>query len=250
MIHDLWDFQDYHDKKENYQKFCGGPGGGFSKEPPGRRRRYKTGDLARWQPDGNIEFLGRMDRQIKIRGFRVEPGEVESRLLNHESVKEAVVLVKEGETGERYLCAYAAAAPGKRWDPSGLRMYLARELPDYMVPSYFISIDRIPLTPNGKVDRRQLPVPGVQTGEDYAAPRDEVEERLVEVWSEVLGVGKEVIGIDANFFELGGHSLKAVTLVSKIHKEFNVKLPLTEVFKSMTIRGVSSLIALLNNRDV
>ncbi|UCH98534.1 MAG: amino acid adenylation domain-containing protein [Candidatus Aminicenantes bacterium] len=257
--HDLWDYWDYHDKKEAHeltririipnQKFLQwGPGGAvFSKSaPPGRRRQkiYKTGDLVRRLLDGNIEFIGRIDGQIKIRGFRIELGEVESRLLGYNEIKEAVVLARENESGEKYLCAYFVSnnhIPG-----SGLREYLSKALPDYMIPSYFLQLEKIPLTPNGKVDRKALPEPEFKTEEDYAAPRNEIEERLVGIWQEVLGlepVEFSKIGIDDNFFELGGHSLKATILISKIHKMFNVKIPLVEIFKKPTIRGLSGYIS-------
>ncbi|HLP59141.1 MAG TPA: amino acid adenylation domain-containing protein, partial [Candidatus Deferrimicrobium sp.] len=208
---------------------------------------YKTGDLCRWLPDGNIEFLGRIDQQIKIRGFRVEPGEIENRLLNYPGIKEVVVLVREEDRGGKYLCAYVVSE--REYGISELREYLAMGLPDYMVPSYFVPLEKIPLTPNGKVDREALPEPGLKSGESYAAPRDAVEMKLVELWSEVLGRdalhGAQLqtsIGIHDNFFELGGHSLKSVLLVAKIHKELNTKIPLEEVFRTPTIEGLARYI--------
>jgi len=241
------DFQDYQDVKIK-QKFCGGPGGGFLKEPPGRRRHkiYKTGDLARWLSDGTIEFLGRIDLQVKVRGYRIELGEIESRLLNHEEIKEAVVLAKERAGSDKYLCAYIIARsmePGAwRVKADELREYLSQTLPDYMIPSYFVHLEKIPLTPSNKVDWKALPDPGIKEGEGYVAPRDQVEEKLVEIWSEVLGIDKNAIGIDSGFFELGGHSLGATVMVSKAHKALSVKLPLAEVFKTPTIRGLSGYI--------
>ncbi|MCB2298641.1 non-ribosomal peptide synthetase, partial [Clostridium tagluense] len=203
-------------------------------------KMYKTGDLARWLADGNIEFIGRIDHQVKIRGFRIELGEIESQLLAHELVKEAVVIDKEDEDGNKYLCAYIVSE--EELKVSELREHLSRTLPEYMVPSCFIQIEKMMLTPNGKVDRKALlELDGtIKTGVEYEAPRNEVEAKLVRVWEEVLGVDK--IGINDNFFELGGHSLKATVLVSRIHKELDVEVSLREVFKKPTIKGISEYI--------
>ncbi len=224
---------------------------------------YKTGDLTRWLPDGNIEFLGRIDHQVKIRGFRIELGEIENRLLDHEGVREVVVIDSDAGQGETYLCAYIVPqhveTPGKTETGSlskELAGYLAGILPDYMIPSHFIEIDNIPLNPNGKVDRKALPRPGLLTGVEYAAPRDRLEEKLVEIWSEVLregfpveGVESPSIGIDDNFFELGGHSLKAVGIAAKIHKELEVKLSLVEIFTSPTIREMAAAVATIAKKQ-
>jgi len=204
------------------------------------KKMYRTGDLARWLPDGNIEFLGRIDHQVKIRGFRIELGEVESQLLKHEAVKEVVVAAREDKSGNKYLCAYITA--GKVLTVSELRGYLRKELPDYMVPSYFVQLGKMPLTPNGKIDRKALPEPdgSIGTGAEYEAPRNWMEEKLVGIWQEVLGAEK--IGIGDNFFDLGGHSIKATSMVLKIHKQMNVEVPLREVFKTPTIKGLSKYI--------
>ncbi|MCK5058179.1 MAG: amino acid adenylation domain-containing protein, partial [Candidatus Aminicenantes bacterium] len=213
---------------------------------------YKTGDLARWLTDGNIEFLGRMDQQVKIRGFRIELGEIEARLLERPEVKEAVVTVWEEEKGEKALCAYIVARlgeqsaeretqesePGQTCDTAGIKAFLAAELPGYMVPSYFVLLDKIPLTANGKVNRKALPEPEVVSEAVYAAPRDEIEERLAGIWQQVLQT-QSAPGLDDNFFDLGGHSLKGTVLISKIHKEFNVRLSLAEIFNYPTIRKLS-----------
>ncbi|MDQ1352804.1 MAG: hypothetical protein QG657_3110, partial [Acidobacteriota bacterium] len=197
---------------------------------------YHTGDLARWLSDGNIEFLGRIDQQIKIRGFRIELGEIENRLLKHKKINEAVVLAKEDTIGDKYLGAYYVAS--LEIPVMELREYLQKDLPDYMIPSYFMRLNKIPLTPSGKVDRRALPDPELKPQEVYMAPRNKIERKLVEIWGRVLGKGRSVnpIGIDDNFFRLGGHSLKATSLVSLIHKTFNVQIPLGEIFKRPTIR--------------
>ena len=201
-------------------------------EPGGKM--YKTGDLVRWLADGNIEFLGRIDYQVKIRGYRVELGEIESRLLKYEGVKSSVVLDKQDVQGNKYLCAYIIVE--RELAVPELRKSLSRSLPDYMIPSYFIQIDKMPLTPNGKIDRRVLPEPDgeIDTGVEYAAPRNEVEEKLVSIWSEVLGVGR--IGIDDDFFALEGHSLKAVKMVSIIQREMAAELSVGDIFSYPTVR--------------
>ncbi len=191
---------------------------------------YKTGDLARWLNDGNIEFLGRIDQQVKIRGFRIELGEIESRLLMHEAVKEVAVVCRESEDGDKYLCAYIVGQQAK------FREHLLKTLPDYMTPSYFIIIDKIPVTSSGKVDKKMLPEPMIEKGTTYTPPRDNVEMTLVEVWAEVLKMDKEKIGIDTSFFQLGGHSLNATIMVSRVHKVFGAVISLTQIFKLPTIR--------------
>ena len=203
---------------------------------------YRTGDLARWLPDGNIEFLERMDFQVKIRGFRVELEEIENRLLKHETIKEAVVTARVDENNDRYLCAYVVPSGTYRGGASLLKEYLSQTLPDYMVPSFFVTLDQLPLTDSGKVDRKSLPEPEVVTEAEYVAPRDEIEEKLAELWSGILGIEKHRIGIDDNFFELGGHSLKGTALVLGIHKTFNVRLQLSELFKTPVIRKLSAYI--------
>lgn len=203
---------------------------------------YKTGDIARCFEDGNMQFLGRKDHQVKIRGFRVELGEIEAQLLSHSMIRDGVVLDREDAGGSKYLCAYYVLKnPDEGVDKEELKAHLAKELPEYMIPSYFTPIETIPLTANGKLDRKALPEPGLTvTAENvYAPPENETQEKLVETWSEVL-FGKEAshgpIGIDDDFFELGGHSLTAATMVFKIHKTFKVKVPLKQVFMNSTIR--------------
>ncbi|NIM15274.1 MAG: amino acid adenylation domain-containing protein, partial [Candidatus Aminicenantes bacterium] len=203
--------------------------------------KYRTGDLARWLPEGNIEFLGRIDLQVKLRGYRVELGEIETRLLNHPAVKEAVVIVREDKTGDKQLCAYVVYREPTEF--TGLREFLARTLPDYMIPGFFVTLDKIPLTANGKVDRKSLPEPGLEGRSEYIAPRDEVEKKLVEIWKGVLGLGDDTsIGIEDNFFDLGGHSLKATILAAKIYREFQVRITLGQIFQTPTIRGISGFI--------
>jgi amino acid adenylation domain-containing protein len=208
---------------------------------------YKTGDLARWQSDGNIEFLGRMDHQVKIRGFRIELGEIENQLLTHKKIKEAIVIARENNN-DKYLCAYLVAKPGETnsIDHSGLREYLSNRLPDYMVPAYLVQLDNIPLTPNGKIDRKALPDQVFAAGQDYTAPRNKIEKELVDIWAEVLGRDplhvsqlRQSIGINNNFFQLGGHSLKATILIARIHKKYHIQIPLVEFFKTPTIKQLA-----------
>ncbi|MGE5629551.1 MAG: non-ribosomal peptide synthetase, partial [Caulobacteraceae bacterium] len=199
---------------------------------PGQRM-YRTGDLARWLPDGNIEFLGRIDYQVKIRGYRIELGEIESQLLKAEGIKEAVVLDKEDAQGNKYLCAYIVSE--REIAVPELKKSLSQKLPDYMIPAYFMQIEKIPLTPNGKINRRALPEPDgeINTGAEYTAPRNEVEEKLAKIWSEVLGVGR--IGINDDFFALGGHSLKAIKIVSVIQKELVAEISVGDIFSRPTV---------------
>lgn len=203
------------------------------------KKIYKTGDQGRWQADGNIEFLGRIDNQVNIRGYRVELGEIENQLLSHDAIVEAVVLIKEKER-EKYLCTYFTS--NQAVDVADLREYLCQKLPEYMVPLYFINVDTIPLNPNGKVDRKALPAPEMSSVSNYIAPANETEERLTEIWCDVLGVDKEVTGVHADFFELGGHSLKTIKLIARIHQTFDVKVPVKEVFNLKTIRRLSQYI--------
>lgn len=167
---------------------------------------YKTGDLARYLPDGNIEYAGRKDHQVKIRGYRIELGEVEAALLNIEHVQEAVILARENAEGQSDLYAYFTGE--KSLPINQLKEKLSDQIPGYMVPSYLMQLEQMPLTSNGKVNRSALPLPeaGLQTGIDYVAPRTRPEEQLVHIWKEVLKV--EQVGVKDNFFDLGGHSLR------------------------------------------
>lgn len=203
------------------------------------QRVYRTGDLARWLPDGTVEFMGRMDDQVKIRGHRIELGEIEKQLVQHSSVKEAVVLARRNDS-ETSLCAYVVCQPGEELSNEGLRSHLAKALPLYMVPPAYVLLDRLPLTTNGKVDRRLLPkAPQEMKGfGEVTPPRNEIESKLVTMWSEVLG-GKD-IGIHDDFFALGGHSLKMMALCSQMLKEFHFDVPIGLMFESPTIAGVSA----------
>ncbi|MCW1242733.1 amino acid adenylation domain-containing protein, partial [Bacillus pretiosus] len=207
-------------------------------------RIYRSGDKARLLDNGDIEYLGRIDYQVKIRGFRIELGEIENSLLKIDGIKEVMVLDK-GENENKYLCAYYVGK--EEYSVGELRGNLNKSLPDYMVPSYFIRLEEMPLTSNGKVDRKFLLELEAEicTGTEYEAPRNVLEEKMTQIWQEVLGVSN--IGINDNFFEIGGHSLKATVLVSKIHKALNKNVPLKEIFKSPTIKALSTFVE--NEKD-
>jgi amino acid adenylation domain-containing protein len=213
------------------QRFVPDPLGG----EPGARM-YRTGDLGRWLPDGTIEFLGRNDHQVKVRGFRIELGEIEARLLAHPAVREAVVLAREDAPGDRRLVAYYVGAEGA--EAETLHAHLSRRLPEYMVPSAFVSLDALPLAPTGKLDRKALPAPDLAPAEDrYVAPRTPVEEVLAGIWAEVLRL--ERVGVEESFFDLGGHSLLATRAVSRVREAFAVELPLRAIFESPTVAGLA-----------
>ncbi|MCP5108010.1 MAG: AMP-binding protein, partial [bacterium] len=223
------------------KSFSGVQGAAFQKSPlVAEGKIYKTGDLARWLPDGTIEILGRIDHQVKLRGFRIEPSEVETQLLTNPEIKEAVVIVRANEEESKYLCAYIVPHSPATFAVPQLKEYLGAELPDYMMPTHFVVLDRMPLTGNGKLDRNALPQPEAgDTGDRYIAPRDPLEETLAGIWSEILGVEKEKIGIDSNFFDMGGQSMKVTILISRVQKELNIKVPQTEFFKAPFIRALS-----------
>ncbi len=194
---------------------------------PGEKM-YRTGDLARWLPDGNIEYLGRMDQQVKIRGFRIELGEIKEELLKIESIKEAAVIDREDDGGNKYLCAYFASE--EKPDIEEIKEILAKELPEYMIPAHIIQLEKIPLTANGKLDRKALPAPDAHLAGEYVAPVHDKEKKIAEVWQTVLGIKK--IGMNDNFFSLGGHSLKAVTAVAKLQTDFEITV--NDIFKYKT----------------
>jgi amino acid adenylation domain-containing protein len=200
-------------------------------------RMYRTGDLGRYRPDGAVDFLGRADHQVKVRGFRVEPREVEAALERHASVREAAVVARaDGDAGRR-LVAYVVAE-GAAADAAALRLHLRGTLPEYMVPAAFVTLERLPLTPNGKLDRRALPAPewAADAGA-YAAPRTPVEEVLAEVFADVLRT--ERVGVHHGFFDLGGHSLLATRLVARVRGVLGVELPLRAVFEAPTVAGLA-----------
>jgi amino acid adenylation domain-containing protein len=205
-------------------------------------RMYRTGDRARYRPDGNIEFLGRIDQQVKVRGFRIELGEIEQALIGHPAVQETLVIVRDDKPGDRRLVAYFVLAPGASCSANELRPFLKEKLPEYMVPSAFVSIEAIPVTANGKVDRRALPSPESAPSDrrSFVAPANKIEQRLAEIWCELLSV--EGVGVHDDFFDLGGHSLLATQAIARIRDALNVDLPLRKLFEATTIYELSKLI--------
>ena len=223
-------------------------------------RLYRTGDQARFWPDGNIEFLGRVDHQVKIRGFRIELGEIETVLSGHPAVRDAAVLARADVAGDRRLVAYVVPSDGLQVTSSEdaslvarhsslvdeLRGFLRQQLPEYMVPSAFVLLEALPVTANGKLDRRALPAVDrthLSQETEFVAPRTPLEAKLAEKWAEVLGV--ERIGIHDNFFDLGGHSLMATQLISRLREAFQVDLPLQSLFEMPTVAGLAERIEVL-----
>lgn len=210
----------------------------FSGEPGSRL--YRTGDLARHLPDGNIEFLGRMDDQIKVRGFRVEPGEIEAVLCRHPDVRQAVSMARQRARYGTAIVAYVVAAEGRSPTGHELRRWLKEELPEPMIPAAFVVVESLPLTRSGKIDRRALPAPSWDRsgiGEELTAPLTPAEEIITGIWSEVLGI--ERLGVNDNFFDLGGHSLLATRVISRIQDVFGVPVPLRLLFERPTIAGLA-----------
>ncbi|PFB27750.1 non-ribosomal peptide synthetase [Bacillus cereus] len=210
-------------------------------------RIYRTGDLARWLPDGNMEYLGRIDHQVKIRGFRIELGEIESQLLRNREIKDVVVIDKEDGCGNKYLCAYVVSE--KEVKELNLRAYLKGILPEYMIPSYFINLKRIPLTLNGKLDRGELPEPNlVEVFNEYKPPRNEIEEALAKAWIDILGVNK--VGINDNFYEIGGDSIKAIQISSKL-KNLGLDIRVKDILTYESIGEIAATAQLVkSNRDI
>ena len=226
------------------EKFVADP---FSSLPGARM--YRTGDLARYKPDGNVEFLGRIDHQVKIRGFRIELGEIEAVLEQHPGVHQAVVLAREDTPGDKRLIAYYGPEARDTLTPAELREHVGRQLPDYMTPSAYVQMERFPLTPNGKVDRKALPAPNLRDFEaeaEYVAPRNETERKLVRLWEETVGVSP--ISVTANFFELGGRSVLAARLFTKILRTFGEELPLSTLFRSATVEQLAKELAPSHDR--
>lgn len=212
----------------------------FNSEAGGRL--YKTGDLARYQPDGTIEFLGRRDHQVKVRGYRIELGEIEAQLRYHPDVHDAVVLAREDRPGEKRLVAYVVGHKGRVPETEGLRGFLREKLPEYMVPSALLILDTLPRTPNGKTDRHALPAPDAsgQTGHQYVGPRTATEDIITGIWAEVLGL--ERIGVHDHFFDLGGHSLLATQVISRLRGAFQLELPLRTLFDAPTVAGLAAAV--------
>jgi acyl carrier protein len=209
----------------------------FSSEPGARM--YRTGDRARWLADGELEYLGRADEQVKVRGYRIELGEVEVALLAHPAVGQAAVVVRD-DTGEKRLAAYLEPAPGFTAPSSGeLRAWLRERLPDYMVPAVFVAMDALPVSPNGKVDRRRLPAPPAATERAaVSVPQSALERKLAAVWQEVLGV--ESVGLDDNFFEIGGHSLLVARMQEKLREALGREVSVVDIFQYPTVGALAA----------
>ncbi|WP_250944740.1 non-ribosomal peptide synthetase [Clostridium felsineum] len=212
----------------------------FVDNPYEEGKLYRSGDLARWLSDGNIEYLGRMDEQVKIRGFRIELGEIESALREIDKVKDAVVIVREDENKEKSINAYIVS--DEDITVSEIREELEKMLPDYMVPAYMMQIENIPLTANGKIDKKALPKIEAKSEKEYVAPRNNVEEKIAGIFEEILGVEK--VGIKDSFFELGGHSLRATRAINRIEAVTGVCLSVKSIFENPTVEGLSRLVNL------
>ncbi|HEX5736602.1 MAG TPA: phosphopantetheine-binding protein, partial [Blastocatellia bacterium] len=210
-------------------------------------RMYRTGDLCRYRGDGEIDYLGRVDQQVKVRGYRIELGEVEAALVSHPMVKEAVVVVREVREADKKLVAYVVSAGGEEVTASEMRRHLREKLPDYMVPTAFVKLDKLPMTPNGKVDRKALPAYKAESGAGATEGRQasEVEQVVAGIWKEVLGV--EEVGIEENFFEVGGHSLLATQVMARVREAFGVEMELRRMFEAATVADLSLLIEKARN---
>jgi acyl carrier protein len=203
-------------------------------------RLYKTGDLGKWLPDGNIAYLGRLDDQVKIRGFRIELGEIESAISETGLVNQCVVLAREGKSGSKRLVAYIV--PGDGFNKQELVSLLEKRLPGYMVPDSWLELEKMPLTPNGKINKKALPDADAAEllQRSYVAPRNDLERTLADIWQDLLKV--ERVGIHDNFFELGGHSLLVMRMVSAIQKKLLVSIPINLLFQFTTIDGLSKFL--------
>ncbi|HVI72791.1 MAG TPA: amino acid adenylation domain-containing protein, partial [Pyrinomonadaceae bacterium] len=219
------------------EKFIPNPFG----ETPGERL-YKTGDLARYLPDGQIDFQGRKDHQVKIRGFRVELGEIEAAIRSHEGIKEAVVIIKEDKRGDKRLVAYYVSSNEAVVTTHELKNHLKESLPEYMVPSVFVRLEAMPLTSSAKVDRQALALSehDYEAGESFIGPRTPTEEIVAGQWADVLDMPQ--VGIYDDFFDLGGHSLLATQLISRLREVFQVDLPLRHLFEAPTVAGIAAMI--------
>jgi amino acid adenylation domain-containing protein len=223
------------------EKFIPDP---LSKDPGSRL--YKTGDLARYLPNGNIEFLGRLDQQVKIRGFRIELGEIEAVLAQHPALRETVIIANEDVSGGKRLVAYIVLKEEQASTMDELRQFLKGKLPNYMVPSAFVFLDSLPLTSNGKVDRRALPAPEQSRPDSrttFVTPRTPVEHQIADIWTQVLKLDR--VGIHDNFFELGGHSLLATQVMSRLRQTFCVELPLRYLFEKPTVADLAKRVETL-----
>ncbi|MCY9513729.1 non-ribosomal peptide synthetase [Paenibacillus apiarius] len=215
---------------------------------PGERL-YRTGDLGRWLPDGTLEYWGRQDDQVKVRGYRIEPGEIEMLLRRHEEVREAVIQVREDENGQNMLCAYYTGPAGL--SAAELRDHLAVRLPAYMIPAYFVRLEQLPVTANGKLDTKALPNPKerVHTGKQYVAPRGVIENTLVRIWADVLAISEDKVGVLDTFFDLGGNSFQIVQVVNKLKEAFDRDIPVPVLFQYTTVAALGDYLQRLESGE-
>jgi acyl-coenzyme A synthetase/AMP-(fatty) acid ligase/acyl carrier protein len=227
-----------HHTELTHSRFLKNP---FSADPAARL--YRTGDLGCWQPDGSIEYLGRNDQQVKVRGYRIELGEIEAQLVRHHDVREAAVEAREVAAGDRRLIAYVSLRAQSACGAELLRAHLRTTLPEHMVPSAIVVLDRLPVTPSGKVDRRALPSPPIDAyfTSQYDPPQGEVEQTLARIWQELLQL--ERVGREDDFFDLGGHSLHAVQVMSRIQASFSVDLPIRQMFAHSRLKELASCVS-------
>jgi acyl carrier protein len=205
---------------------------------------YRSGDLARYLPNGDIEYLGRVDRQVKVRGFRIELGEIEAVLRQYPGLHECAVVANADSPGQTRLVAYVVPDSGRLLKTEELRIFAKEKLPDYMVPAFFVPLERIPLTQNGKIDKRALPLPEqalADSADAFVAPRNQTEKDLAAMWSELLG--RDQIGVFDSFFELGGHSLLATQVMYRVRDVFQVRLSLRSFFEKPTVAALARLVA-------
>ena len=230
----------YHHRPElTAERFVANP---FATDPGARL--YRTGDQVRYRADGTIEYLGRLDHQVKVRGFRIELGEIESVLAMHDRVKQAVVTVREDTPGDQRIIAYLVSTPGESFTGPPLRAWLGEHLPQFMIPSAFVLLETVPMTPNGKVDRRALPAPqdyGQTAATTFVSPHAGAESTVADIWRDVLRV--ERVGADDNFFDLGGHSLLVVQMQSKLRDRFHREVSLMELFRRPTVRALAAYLS-------
>jgi acyl carrier protein len=208
---------------------------------------YRTGDLARWRSTGALDYLGRADHQLKIRGFRIEPGEIETALGRHPLVAQAAVVAREDRPGDKRLVGYIVPAAGENVHPARLRAHLARTLPQYMVPAAIVSLEAMPQTPNGKLDRKALPAPELTAGSVSRPPSTPEEEMLCAIFAETLHVPR--VGVDDNFFELGGHSLLATQLISRIRTKLGADLSIRSLFEAPTVADLVTQLKAVDGQD-
>ena len=212
------------------------------------QKLYRTGDLVKWMPNGNLHFIGRTDHQVKIRGHRIELGEIEQQVSEKDAIGEVAVLVKEDGSGDKQLIAYITSS--REESSTDIRGYLAARLPEYMVPDSFVQIETFPLTINGKIDKNALSdMEGrqLESKVEYIAPRNETEEKLAAIWEEVLE--EEKVGMKDNFFALGGNSIKAIKLLTFINKTFEVDINITDVFNDTTIENIAIKIEFIKGQE-